>query len=236
MSSEIESNRAFSERLNKRFKNIQKSYQDFGLPRAIYRAVMNQLHELGFHLFRVQLGDDSLEIAEPELEPGYTVQMLSPEDLLKWVSEDNFLSEEFLREAAHHGDRCVANFFDDELVGYGFVTQTRARVTEQIDVVVDERLVYRYKGWTHPEHRRKKLSFARGRLNKHLFPLTDGRRTVSYVDTHNFASKLHSKKIHPISIGHCGYFEILGREYPFTFRTPRRFGFRLERRNERSPD
>ena len=193
---------------------------------------MTRLQKLGFYLFQVQIGDDNTQIAIPELAPGYTIEKVMPHDLLPWAKPEYDLSEAFLREAIERGDRCVANFFEGELVGYGFVTQRNAPVTDQLQVVVGNNLVYRYKGWTHPDHRRKRLSYARGRLNRLVFPLRDGRRTVSYVATHNFASKLNPSVIHPVFLGYCGYIRWFGQEYPFTLRTPRRFGFRLVRRHK----
>ena len=210
--------------------NQEWRYRELGLARALYAVVMRRLARLGFHLFLVELGDDDPEVAMPQLEPGYTTRASTPEELLPWVAADNGLSEDFLRAAIDRGDRCVANFFEGGLVGYGFVAKVRAPVTDQLEVVVDDRLIYRYKGWTHPDHRRKHLSHARGRLNMRLFPLTDGRRMVSYVTTHNFASKLKHADLHPVRLGYCGFVTLFGREYPFTHRVPRRFGFRLERR------
>lgn len=199
------------------------------IARRLYEAVMSRAEKAGFHLFLVELGDDNPDIPMPELPAGYSTQVVSPESLLDYVGPEYDLSEEFLRGAISRGDRCVANYYFGKLVGYGFVTRERAPVTGQVQVVVDHRLVYRYKGWTHPEHRRKHLSHARGRINSRVFPLQPGQRMVSYVATHNFASKLKHRDVHPVRIGFCGYVRLFGREYPFTHRIPRRFGFRLEK-------
>jgi hypothetical protein len=209
----------------------QAQVRDFGFARTVYAVVMRFFERLGFHLFTVQLGDDNPKREMPELPPGYTVEKAMPEDLMNWAEPKYGLSRPFLEESASNGDRCVLNLFHDALVGYGFVATARARATDQLDVVIDNNLVYRYKGWTHPDHRRKHLSLARGSLNKTLFPLGEGRRTVSFVVTHNFKSKLHHRALKPKRIGLCGYLHLFGREYPFTLPGPRRHGFRLARRN-----
>ena len=201
------------------------------LIRSLYRGVMRHAGRLGAHLFLVELGDSSPDIAMPQLAPGYTATPVPLEQLRPWVDQDNGLSDAFLDGAAARGDRCVANFYNGALVGYGFVTRTRAPVTEQIDVVIDDRLAYRYKGWTHPEHRRKHLSHARGRINRRLFNLTAGQRMVSYVDSFNPTARQTHSDVHPIRLGIAGFVTLFGREYPFTGRIPRRYGFRLQRRD-----
>jgi hypothetical protein len=115
-------------------------------------------------------------------------------------------------------------------VGYGFVALRRAPLTDQLEIVVDERLDYRYKGWTHPNHRRKHLSHARARLSRKLYPLTAGRRSVSYVAVHNLPSRLQHRDLKPVRVGYCGYVRVFGREYPFTHRIVKRIGFRIQRR------
>ncbi len=191
---------------------------------------MRRLEPFGFHLYLVELGDDDPNIAFPALPPGYCTRPVELQELWAWVGEVDGLSAEFLRGAIARGDRCVGNFHHGRLVGYGFVARRLAPVTEQIEVVVDDRLVYRYKGWTHPDHRRKHLSHARGRINRRLFPLRDGMRTVDYVAVHNLASRHKHADVHPVRLGYCGFVRLSGREYPFTARVPRRFGFRLRRR------
>jgi hypothetical protein len=202
---------------------IRNRVEEYGWVQTIYAACMRRLAQAGFHLFIVELGDDRPDITSPRLPDGYSARATGLEELWPWVGNDYGLSESFLRGAIVRGDRCVANFFNGELVGYGFVTQVGAPVTDQLEVVIDERLVY-------PDHRRKHLSHARGRLNRQFFPLTEGRRTVDYVAVHNLASKLKHPDIHPVRLGYCGYIRLFGREYPFTQPTPRRFGFRLVRR------
>lgn len=210
-----------------RFERVR----EFGLWRGLYASVMSALKRaIGLNLFLVELGDDRSELAMPDLEPGYTTRTVTPDELLPWADKPGYgLSRQFLEQASRQGARAVANFHHSELVGYGFVARHRAPVTPQIDVAVDRRLVYRFKGWTHPDHRRKHLSHARGRLNKSLFPLAADQRTVSYVETHNYASKLHRSDVHPEPVGHCGFVRLFGREVPFTLPGARRVGFRLVR-------
>ena len=189
---------------------------------------MSLLNRAGVRLYLVQRGGGR-DAAMPELALGYTVEKSDPERLRPWAETTPGLSHEFLDAASARGDRCVANFFRGELVGYGFVASAWAPVTRQLRVEIDQALFYRYKGWTHPEHRRQYLSHARGRLNSALFPDSDPSRMVSYVDTHNYASKLHHAEIHPVHLGYAGYVTLFGRQIPFTTPGCRARGFQLSR-------
>jgi hypothetical protein len=206
------------------------AFRDFGVRRGLYVYLMRALRSLGMQLFLVQLGDDRADIEPPVLAAGYTTRPVEPLELLPWADRPGYgLSRSFLQQASERGHRAVANFHHGDLVGYGFVARERAPVTGQVDVLVSDRLVYRYKAWTHPDHRRQHLSFARGRINKTLFPLQPGQRTVSYVETHNYASRLHRPELRPEDVGYCGIVRFGGREFPFTLPGPRRAGFRLVR-------
>jgi hypothetical protein len=206
------------------------AFRDFGFRRALHIHLMRALRALAVQLYLVQLGDDRGDIEAPTLASGYTTRPVEPRELLPWADRPGFgLTREFLELAGERGHPAVANFYGDDLVGYGFVARGRAPVTNQVDVLVSDRLVYRYKAWTHPAHRRQHLSFARGRINRTLFPLQSGQRTVSYVETHNYASRLHRPELRPRNVGYSGIIRLAGREYPFTTAGPRRAGFRLVR-------
>ena len=216
--------------LRRRLAYLKAQYRSFGVLRTLHVEAFRTLARLGFHLYLVELGDDRNDIERPQLPDGYLTRPVDLQELRAWVGVINGLSDEFLDEAIARGDRCVGNFYEGRLVGHGFVARQRAPVTDQLQVVVDDWLIYRYKGWTHPEHRRKYLSHARGRMNRELFPLRQGMRTVDYVAVHNLPSKYKHADLHPVRLGYCGYVRLFGREYPFTTRVPRRYGFRLERR------
>jgi len=195
----------------------------------IYAPVLRLLARGGTRVLLVQLGDENPHIAFPQLPPGYTAEAKQPLDLLPWSTPEHGLTESFLRQASERGDRCVVNFFHGDLVGYGFVTRCFAPVTDQVGVRIGAALHYRYKGWTHPEHRRKHLSHARGRLNSRLFPRQEGQRMVSYVEAHNFASRLTHADVRPTFLGLCVIVRVLGREYPINSLAAVRAGFELVR-------
>ncbi|MEM9622136.1 MAG: hypothetical protein AAF993_10835 [Pseudomonadota bacterium] len=190
-------------------------------------ALLRLLSRYGTKFLLVELGDDNPHIRMPQLSPGYTIQAMTPIELLPWADTEHDLTADFLRRAEAQGDRCVANFFADDLVGYGFVTASQAPLNGQVSVRVNNHLLYRYKGWTHPDHRRRHLSHARGRLNSKLFPHQPGQRMVSYVEAQNLPARLTHTDVHPVRLGYCAIVRLLGRSIIYNSRTATRFGFRL---------
>ena len=196
----------------------------------LYAPVLRVLARHGTRVMLVNLGDPDPHITFPELAPGYSAEPKVPLDLLPWAGREGYgLDAEFLHQASERGDRCVANYFNGELVGYGFVTRSHASVSDQIAVRISNGVQYRYKGWTHPNHRRKHLSHARGRLNSRLFPDDPMPRMISYVEAQNFPSRLTHADVHPSSLGVCLIIRVLGWELPISSRAAKRAGFTLVR-------
>lgn len=199
------------------------------LPARLAAPALKLLTRVGTRVLIVRLSDPDPSIEFPQLPPGYTTEPREPLDLLPWAKSEYSLSETFLQQADDRGDRCAANFYQDELVGYGFVTRRYAPLTAQIAVQIGEGLQYRYKGWTHPAHRRKHLSHARGRINSNLFPEQSGHRMVTYVEAHNFASRLNHADVQPTFVGLCFIVRLFGRDIPINSPAVTRAGFRLAR-------
>lgn len=205
---------------------------DLALYRRVYGKLLDCMARVGTRILLIELGDSNPDIEMPVLPSGYTTKQLKPSDLMAWTTPEYGLSESFLIQAQARGDRCVANFFQNELVGYGFVTQSYAPVTDQTAVKIDERLLYRYKGWTHPAHRRNHLSHARGRINSRLFPKQQGQHMVSYVEVQNFPSRLKHADVHPVCLGYSMILRVFGKEYLFNSPIAKRYGFQLVPRTD----
>lgn len=95
--------------------------------------------------------------------------------------------------------------------------------------------MYTYKGWTHPDHRRAKLTAARIYLRQQLVRSHRRQWSISYTETHNYASLLHGYR-HPrargVRMGFCGWITLFGRQIPFNSRRARWVGFELIRRDD----
>lgn len=195
---------------------------------------------LGLRVHYVLVGSGSGRVLRqdaPEVPAGYRVTMADLDTLLPYADLPN-LPLSFLQAAFAEGDVCVASFHQQALVGFSFQSTTRAPVTDQLDVLIPPGFRYTYKTWVHADHRRRNLSQIQNYVRAHSRPSDDRLSGVWYVETHNYASRLHSYR-HPrdraLSIGLIGWFSFRGREIPFRTPAARWLGIELVRREDRRP-
>jgi hypothetical protein len=212
--------------------------RDWGLKRTLYWYLMSQLSKLGIHVHYVFLGADLKQPGDepaPSVHPGYTTRLIDNIELLPFAGVVPGISREFVELVARRGDECVANFFGAELVGYGFSSRSRTRVTDQLDVLVPRGFRYGYKAWTHPDHRLMQLSRMRAHVRLHSVERPRNERSLSYIETHNYDSLLRRARIpteRRIPMGLCGWFTIFGRQIPFNTRRAKWIGFEFVRKED----
>lgn len=217
--------------------NFNARRRDWGLKRALHWQLMHALSKVGVRVHYVIVGGGMLEIVgetTPLVSAGYETRVIGLDELLPYASEPG-LSRAFLETAFGRGDRCTANFFNGQLVGYSFNAYVRARASEQLDVLVPPGFRYGYKSWTHSEHRQANLARMRGYVRRQTLPVEHEQRNISYIETHNYASLLHGYR-HPrlrgLRMGFAGWITLFGRQIPFTTRHARWVGFELVRRDD----
>lgn len=158
--------------------NFNARKRDWGLLRALHWEHMNLWAKLGIRVHYVDVGASMREIIgeeAPSSPAAYQTRLVDIDDLLPFASRVPDLSREFLETAFERGDVSAANFYAGDLVGFAFWSFTRARATDQLDVLVPEGFRYSYKAWTHPDHRRANLSSMRSYVRR----VTRRRRTRS---------------------------------------------------------
>ena len=225
--------------IREKIRHFADRRRQWGLRRAVYWELMYAFRTyLGFCIHYVTVGSDIKRPAEnicPEVPEEYETRIVNLDDLLPYVGRVPDLDAEHLRDAFARGDECAANFFGDELVGFGFICRTRCRASDQLDVLIPPGFRYGYKDWTHPDHRRRNLSRMRGHLRFTTMPRPFEERSISYIETHNYASLLHGYR-HPrergIPMGLCGWFSVFGRQIPFNSRKAKWVGFEFIRRED----
>jgi hypothetical protein len=218
-----------------KIRHFSSRKTDWGLKRALHWEVMNLLSKLGVRVHYVTVGSDMREILgedEPVVPPGYETRMIGLEELRPYADRTPGLATDDLEAMFGRGDVCTANFFGDELVGFSFSSFTRARATSQLDVLIPDGFRYGYKAWTHPDHRRANLSRMRGYTRRRTLPFDHDRRSISYIETHNYPSLLHGYR-HPrlrsLRMGLVGWITVFGRQIPFASRRARWIGLEFAR-------
>ena len=202
---------------------------------------MSTLRRFGLRLYYVQVESNLSEVRDdpaPVVPAGIDTRIVPIESLEPHAGRVDDLDHEFLQQASARDDQCVANFAGDELVGYAFVSFTRAPVTDQLDVLVPRGFQYIYKGWTHPDYRRANLTKARQHVRRKALLKNRAPRGIRYIETHNYASLLHGYRApsdRDLHMGFCGSITIWGREVPFNTRRARWIGFELVRKTDTRP-
>ena len=199
---------------------------------------MSQLSRLGIRLHYVFVNADITQPrdeAAPAVPPGYHARAVGLDEMLCFVDRVPDLSREFLERAFGHGDECVANFFEGELVGFGFVSRARTRVTAELEALIPDGFRYSYKAWTHPDHRRRNLSRLRSHVRLNTVARPYNERGISYIETHNYPSLLRGYRrptLRRIPMGITGWFTLFGRQIPFNSRRAKWIGFEFVRRDD----
>lgn len=206
-------------------RRFRQRSADWGVGRALYWYLMSLLAKFGIRLSYVFVGSPLANRDYIELPEGYHNRVVSLADLAPFVDRVEGLDAEFYALAQAHGDLCIGSFFNDQLVGYSFLSESRTRVNAQLDVIVPTGFSYSYKSWTDPQHRRARLSSARLYLSNMAFK--DRKRAFYYVETHNYASLLRSYRPlgqRRIRYGYIGWITCFGRQIPFASRHARWLG------------
>ncbi len=208
------------------FNRFAQRKDDWGLARTLYWYVMAAADKvLGLRLHYVFVGPTFANMQPVELPPGYSNRQVQLHELDAYAGRLPELDEAFLHGARERGDLCVGSFYGGELVGFSFLTSTRVRATDKLDVVVPTGFTYSYKSWTQPQHRRASLAGSR------LFVMNQvhGNRlpALFYIETHNYPSLLRSyrpPREQRMHMGYIGWFGWFGRQFPFASRRAKWIG------------
>ena len=218
------------------FKNRKNQW---GLRRCLYWELMNILRiAFGFQIHYLNIGNsihDSFDENLCDPPDGYKTRKLDPQELLAWVDSVPELVPEILQTAIANGDMCFANFFEERLVGFDFISRTRTVVSDQLDILIPEGFRYGYKGWTHPDHRQSGLARMRARAMLESADRPYHERLIWYVETHNYSSLLHRYKPpreHNLRVGFIGWFSFFGKQLPFNSRNAKRYGVEFVRKED----
>jgi len=121
---------------------------------------------------------------------GYLGTFLSDEVLMRFAADPaNELSPAFVEAALAKGDRCYGVLHGDTLAAYGWYAHNATPVgLDDLVVRFHPDHVYMYKGFTHEEHRGKRLhAVGMAKAMRH-FQDAGYRGLVSYVESVNLAS------------------------------------------------
>ncbi|HHL71866.1 MAG TPA: GNAT family N-acetyltransferase [Bacteroidetes bacterium] len=149
----------------------------------------------------------------------YQARMLPAEKMQPWSERPEYnLSQSFLELAGSKGDRCLAIFHGEQLAAYGWYSDQPTRFSKRYHLTFDNRWMYMYRGYTHPDFRGQRLH-AHG-MAEAARQFTDAGYLglISYVEANNFASLRSCQRLGYRTFGSIYVFE-LGQRFSRVFQT-----------------
>lgn len=120
---------------------------------------------------------------------GYACQFLDPKRLMELSKNREYrLEEEFLGEAISKGDDCFAILDGDRLASYGWYSNKPTKISPELELRFDERYIYMYNGFTHPNYRGQRLHAIGMTMALNHYLNKGYKGIVSWVEANNFNS------------------------------------------------
>jgi hypothetical protein len=209
---------------------VRRKLRRHGFPAALYGYGMRAVNmAVSLRILR------ALYLAQPDPQfrqcpPGYTVGFASHEMLRRAAAQTaSDLSPEFVSQALARGDQCFALRDGESLVAYSWYSFRPTPIGLPGALVhFDPCWVYRYKDYTHPRYRGRRLHALVATLGLEHYLARGFRGSVAYVESTNFDSLKSCFRYGHRAFGSIGVLQAFGRT--FTLATPgcERMGFRLE--------
>jgi hypothetical protein len=155
----------------------------------IYDLIYKSVNRLTLLMVLKCVAIDSVDPKYLHGGDGYICEFLDPERLLTLSENREYQMErDFLDEAIAKGDECFAIFDGHRLASYGWYSTKSTKVNENLELHFDERHVYMYKGFTHPNYRGQRLHAIGMTMALNHYLNRGYRGIVSWVEANNVKS------------------------------------------------
>jgi hypothetical protein len=162
-------------------------------------------------------------------DPGsFTARFARREEVLGHCSPEFEMSADFAREALDKGDECFGIFDGDRMASFGWYSNKPTHISDGMVLHFHPAWVYMYKGFTHPDHRGKRLHGIGMSLALHSYTERGSRGLISYVKSNNFQSLRSIERMGYRIFGDIYLARVMGRAVTWSTPGCRPYGFRLE--------
>ncbi|MEX1033713.1 MAG: hypothetical protein WDZ30_10160 [Cellvibrionaceae bacterium] len=162
----------------------------------------------------------------PRLAPEREVRMVSTDELIVASADPIYdLDPDFIKKAQGRGELCMAVFEGGKILAYLWRTFASTGHEKGLWVHFDERYVYGFKAFTHPDYRQQRLQHSLSYTFDTLLRERGYSHCIAFIETHNFPSLISDKKRGHRRVGYAGYLTLFGRVIPFRTPGARRHGF-----------
>jgi hypothetical protein len=191
----------------------------------VYDLAVRSLNQVALcKIFKVL----AMNAAQPEfldLSPEFHSEFLDDSQLRKFGRDPrNDLSTEFLDAALAKGDECYGVLRGAELVSYSWYSTQPTIASDGLTIHFNSDFIYRYKGFTHPAYRGRRLHAREISRAVRDFQIRGFRGTVAYVESNNFASLRSCYRVGYRHVGNALVLGIQNRTWAWTGRACRDFG------------
>jgi hypothetical protein len=166
----------------------------------------------------------------PTLPPGYTVRIVTVEDLLEAARDPIMdLRPASIHAALERGDFCASAFDGDRMIAYVWRSFTTAPHVDGLWVTFERPYRYGYKAFTRAEYRGMHLQDALSYLTEPPCIERGYPMAIAFVETHNYSSITQDVRRGNRVVGWAGYLKLFDRVYPFHTPGARKHTFRFVR-------
>ncbi|HTE54266.1 MAG TPA: hypothetical protein VK698_25600 [Kofleriaceae bacterium] len=156
-------------------------------------------------------------------------------EVLACATPDYEMTPDFARDALDRGDRCFAMFHGKRMASLGWYARQPTHISRGLVLHFDPAWVYMYKGFTHPDHRGKRLHGIGMSLALREHTERGARGLISYVRSTNFASLRSVERMGYRIFGDIYLARVMGVVKTWTSPGCADHGFRLESEAAQSP-
>jgi hypothetical protein len=141
--------------LREQLLNDSKTYT---LSDTVYDLIYKCVNRLAPLMVLKCVAIDAVDRKLLQVFDSYRCEFLDPERLLALSENREYqMGKDFLDEAISKGDECFAILDGHRIASYGWYSIKPTKVNEDLELRFDERYVYMYKGFTHPNYRGQRL-------------------------------------------------------------------------------
>jgi hypothetical protein len=216
--------------VHRRLERLRYSYRHGGIGGVLFSLFYKLANRLTRLLvFRAAIVEPAaiLEAHLGELD-AYRHGLFTPAELLPFVDDtENDLTPEFLDYATVQGDSCYAIFDGDVLASYCWNSDKPTLIERDLYMDFRTGYTYRYKEFTRPSHRGRRLSSYNHAESLRHFAAAGERGFAGYVEANNYTSYHTLQRRNHLF---PGFIVVLGRgPNPWIWLSPqaRDWGFRV---------
>jgi GNAT superfamily N-acetyltransferase len=199
-----------------------------GIGRALYAACLKACGRQWLQVLRGHYVEE-VNPAFLDTRSPYSAAFLTPRALEQFARDPQAgFSEPFVRQALAKGDKCYGFTHEGALRAYGWYATNPTRISPELTIHFAPGYVYIYKGFTHEQHRGRRLYPAGMTRALRHYRSIGYKGMLAYVDATNLDSLKSCARMGFRVFGSIYVVRLLGRCFAYSSPGCARFSFRVE--------